>query len=59
MLEEYPYFILENPAAGPFGGTDPQTYKGLNPYGLGCGCVFKKCCKKYKRGKRCKKCPKA
>lgn len=21
------------------------------------GCVFKKCCKKYKRGKRCKKCP--
>lgn len=21
-------------------------------------CVFKKCCKKYKEGKRCKKCPK-
>lgn len=21
-------------------------------------CEFKKCCKKYKRGKRCKKCPK-
>lgn len=20
-------------------------------------CVFKKCCKKYKKGKRCKKCP--
>lgn len=22
-------------------------------------CVFKKCCKKYKEGKRCKKCPKS
>lgn len=20
-------------------------------------CIFKKCCKKYKKGKRCKKCP--
>ncbi|TYP97790.1 hypothetical protein BC792_102212 [Sphingobacterium allocomposti] len=31
--------------------------KGLNMNpDLGC-CVFKKCCKKYKRGKRCKKCP--
>ncbi len=39
-------------------GTDPQHFKGLNPYCDGCGCDFKKCCKKYKRGKRCKKCPK-
>ena len=22
-------------------------------------CVFKKCCKKWKKGKRCKKCPDA
>ena len=22
-------------------------------------CEFKKCCKKYKRGKRCSKCPKS
>jgi hypothetical protein len=30
--------------------------KGLNPFS-GCGCDFKKCCKKYKKSKRCKKCP--
>ncbi len=34
---------------------DPENHKGLNPY-TGC-CEFKKCCKKYKKGKRCKKCP--
>ncbi|MFD2569182.1 hypothetical protein ACFSUS_00970 [Spirosoma soli] len=27
-----------------------------NPF-LGGECVLKKCCKKYKKGKRCKKCP--
>ncbi|WP_190889092.1 hypothetical protein [Spirosoma profusum] len=27
-----------------------------NPF-LGHECVLKKCCKKYKKGKRCKKCP--
>jgi len=32
--------------------------KGLNPYSCCSGCDFKKCCKKYKEGKRCKKCPK-
>lgn len=31
--------------------------KGLNPFGC-CGGDFKKCCKKYKKSKRCKKCPK-
>lgn len=31
--------------------------KGLNPFGEFSCCVLKKCCKKYKRGKRCKKCP--
>ena len=36
--------------------TDPENNKGLNPY-LGQGCDFKKCCKKYKKGKRCRKCP--
>ena len=24
---------------------------------LGADCVLKKCCKKYKKGKRCKSCP--
>lgn len=34
-----------------------EAKKGLNCNpDLGC-CIFKKCCKKYKRGKRCKKCP--
>lgn len=37
--------------------TDPENNKGLNPY-RAFGCDFKKCCKKYKEGKRCKKCPK-
>jgi len=35
--------------------TDPEFMKGF-----GCAfsaCDFKKCCKKYKKGKRCKKCP--
>ena len=27
-----------------------------NPF-LGHECMLKKCCKKYKKGKRCKKCP--
>ena len=27
-----------------------------NPF-IGHDCVLKKCCKKYKKGKRCKKCP--
>lgn len=36
--------------------TDPENNKGLNPF-RGQGCDFKKCCKKYKKGKRCRKCP--
>jgi len=31
--------------------------KGINPFGDFSCCVFKKCCKKYKKSKRCKKCP--
>ena len=38
----------------PFFGDTKKGFK-CDP-DLGC-CVFKKCCKKYKRGKRCKKCP--
>lgn len=34
-----------------------QSSKGLNPFGDFSCCILKKCCKKYKRGKRCKKCP--
>ncbi len=34
-----------------------QSPKGLNPFGDFSCCILKKCCKKYKRGKRCKKCP--
>ena len=37
--------------------TDPEHKKGLNPYAC-TSCEFKKCCKKYKKGKRCGKCPK-
>lgn len=36
---------------------NPECFKGMNPY-RAC-CDFKKCCKKYKKGKRCEKCPKA
>lgn len=34
-----------------------ESPKGLNPFGDFTCCDMKKCCKKYKRGKRCKKCP--
>ncbi len=37
--------------------TDPELFKGLNLYIDGC-CAFKKCCKKYKKGKHCRRCPK-
>lgn len=35
--------------------TDPEAIKGIAMM-LSC-CDYKKCCKKYKKGKRCKKCP--
>lgn len=31
--------------------------KGFNPFAEFSCCALKKCCKKYKKGKRCKKCP--
>lgn len=34
-----------------------QSPKGINAFGDFSCCIFKKCCKKYKKGKRCKKCP--
>jgi len=34
-----------------------ESPKGVNPFGDFSCCILKKCCKKYKRGKRCKKCP--
>ena len=34
-----------------------EDLKGLNPFGDSKEMHFKKCCKKYKKGKRCKKCP--
>ena len=34
-----------------------ESPKGINPFGEFSCCIFKKCCKKYKTGKRCKKCP--
>ncbi|SKB37183.1 hypothetical protein SAMN05660226_00981 [Parapedobacter luteus] len=58
MYDERPLIVLTTAECRLPGAADPQTYKGFNPYGPGCGCEFKKCCKKYKRGKRCKKCPK-
>jgi len=41
--------ILEN---NPF-----EDQKGHSPFNSNGEQVFKKCCKKYKKGKRCKKCP--
>ncbi len=38
-------------------GFDWGKPKGLYPFECQ-NCDFKKCCKKYKKGKRCKKCPK-
>ena len=35
--------------------TDPELNKGVGHCFL-CSC-YKKCCKKYKKGKRCKDCP--
>ena len=35
--------------------TDPEFIKGVGAL-FSC-CDFKKCCKKFKKGKRCKKCP--
>ena len=34
-----------------------ESAKGFNPFADFSCCALKKCCKKYKRGKRCKKCP--
>jgi hypothetical protein len=34
-----------------------ESAKGFNPFADFSYCALKKCCKKYKRGKRCKKCP--
>lgn len=39
--------------------SDPECFKGICPFTIHSGSEFKKCCKKYKRGKRCKKCPNA
>lgn len=35
---------------------DVKSTPQFNPF-VGGECVLKKCCKKYKKGKRCKKCP--
>ncbi|GAB3726134.1 hypothetical protein GCM10028816_18520 [Spirosoma lituiforme] len=40
--------------AGPV--SDAKALVQTNPF-LGQECVLKKCCKKFKKGKRCKKCP--
>ncbi len=36
--------------------TDPEFQKGMG-FIFSCTAEHKKCCKKYKKGKRCKKCP--
>jgi len=36
--------------------SDAKPLLQINPF-LSQECVLKKCCKKYKKGKRCKKCP--
>jgi hypothetical protein len=53
--------VFENLTSGEMlstASTFPQGSKGFNPSDMVEGCVFKTCCKKYKKGKRCKKCPK-
>lgn len=34
-----------------------ESAKGFNPFADFSCCALKKCCKKYKKGKRCNKCP--
>lgn len=36
--------------------SEEKSLTQFNPF-VGGECVLKKCCKKYKKGKRCKKCP--
>ncbi|RNL56100.1 hypothetical protein D7004_02430 [Pedobacter jejuensis] len=36
--------------------TDPEFQKGMG-FIFSCTAEHKKCCEKYKKGKRCKKCP--
>ncbi|WP_165358825.1 MULTISPECIES: hypothetical protein [Spirosoma] len=36
--------------------SDAKPLLSFNAF-VGQECVLKKCCKKYKKGKRCKKCP--
>lgn len=36
---------------------DTVPYEGGSNLRFSEQCLFKKCCKKYKKGKRCKKCP--
>lgn len=43
-------------ACEPFQPNVVKTFVQYNPF-VGDECVLKKCCKKYKKGKRCKKCP--
>lgn len=58
MLNDYCNHYFDLPDGPGHRATDPEIFKGLNPFTIGCGCEFKKCCKKYKRGKQCRKCPK-
>jgi hypothetical protein len=37
-------------------GNDSKSLIQTNPF-ANQACILKKCCKKYKKGKRCKKCP--
>lgn len=58
MGEEYDFGTIGQDSCGVYCAMDPQNHKGLNPRMDIGNCDFKKCCKKYKKGKRCKKCPK-
>lgn len=50
MTAEFPIFDTVVPT------TDTKSLMQFNPF-VGQECVLKKCCKKYKKSKRCKKCP--
>ncbi len=50
MTVESPIFETPMPSS------DAKLLGQFNPF-VGQECILKKCCKKYKKGKRCKKCP--
>ncbi len=51
-------FLNPDYAMSLFGGGDTSSFPRFACEQIACDCKKKKCCKKYKHGKRCKSCPK-